>query len=58
MTDPVVEEVRKARHEIAAEHGNSLDRLFDAMAEKSRKLRKAMGDVFNVARYDAFAMQG
>lgn len=53
MTDPVVEEVRKVRHEIASEHGNDLDRLFSAMAEKSRKLREAMGGVFDVSRYNA-----
>lgn len=53
MTDPVVEEVRKVRHEIASEHGNDLDRLFSAMAEKSRKLREAMGDIFDVSRYNA-----
>ena len=53
MTDPIVEEVRKVRHEIASEHGNDLDRLFIAMAEKSRKLRETMGGIFDVSRYDA-----
>lgn len=30
MTDPIVEEVRRIRAEIAAEHGNDLHRIFEA----------------------------
>ena len=29
MNDPIVEEVRRIRAEIAAEHGNDLHRLFE-----------------------------
>ena len=30
MSDPIVEEIRRIRSEIAAEHGNDLPRIFEA----------------------------
>jgi hypothetical protein len=33
LTDPIIDEVRKNREALAAEHGNDLQRLFRAIKE-------------------------
>lgn len=35
--DPIVAEIRKYRQELAAEHGNDLSRIFEAIRERQAK---------------------
>ena len=39
MSDPIVNEVRRTRHAIAARFGNDVDRIFAAAAKAYKELK-------------------
>ena len=39
MSDPIVKEVRRTRHAIAARFGNDVDRIFAAAAKAYKELK-------------------
>ena len=48
MSDPIVKEVRRTRHAIAARFGNDVDRIFAAAAKAYNELKSATtGKVVN-----------
>ncbi len=52
--DPTVDEVRRIRHEIAAQHGNDLDRLAEHLRQVERAYAERQG-VFAAATSEAAA---
>lgn len=51
MSDPIVKEVRRTRHAIAARFGNDVDRIFAAAAKAYNELKSSTSE--EVVRFSA-----